>query len=207
MKTQQTNKNIEQRNACSDSRTLSAANGEDTKIACAKTLLDRIDAAQTRIRNLQDDIALLQSAENKLDLMSQNFAKVRRLVIKKQNCKKSNRALAALNHDINNLLMTNMLIGENAEANGVYLFKDGSVRMKCGSGDELTLATSRIPEIAGIENNDIQAALASLDRAAGVINRQYERIAGLMQALRDKYRQLRCETTLLMNAQLLTQTD
>ena len=175
--------------------------------AYAEALLDQVDIAQKQIRDLQGDISLLQTAENALDLISENLAKVRRLVTEKQTCS-TGEAVADLNHEIRNLLMINMLVVEDTELNGHYLFRDDIIRMRSDTGSELTLTTTRVPEIAGIDTNDTQATLDSLDSAARTINRQYQRIGELMRALLAGYRQLQSETTLLMTArQELKQTD
>jgi hypothetical protein len=209
MNTEQTNlTNTKQQDVCTDERALSVSARFEMEAAYAEALLDQVEMSQRQIRDLQDDISLLQTAENALDLISQNLAKVRRLVMDKQNDSAGENAAAAMNHEIRNLLMVNMLIAEDTELNGHYLLRDGIIRMTSCANRELTLTTTRIPEIAGIDNNDTQATLDSLDIAARTINRQYKRIATLMRALLDHYQLLRSETNLLMNAQQnLKRTD
>lgn len=200
MNTQQTNlTNDAQQDACSE-QTLSASARCEMQAAYAEALLDQVDAAQEQIRNLQDDISLLQTAENALDMISENLAKIRRLATERQAHSTGRRTVADLNDEIRNLLMINMLVAEDTELNGHFLFRDDIIRMNCDTRGELTLTTTRIPEIAGVENNDTQATLDSLDMAARTINRQYQRITELMQALLNHYRQLQREAALLMNA-------
>lgn len=199
--------NAQQQAACTDSQAISDMSREQLKAEYAEALLDQVDAAQAQIRNLQDDISLLQTAENALDLISENMAKIRRLVAEKQKYTTSRSATAALNDEIRNLLMVNMLVAEDTELNGHRLFRDDIIRMSCCTNDELTLTTTQLPEIAGIDTNDTQATLDSLDIAARTINRQYNRIADLMRGLMEYYQQLRGETILLMNAQLLFVKD
>lgn len=207
MNTQKPNlTNAAQQDACLE-QVPSASELCEMQAAYAEALLDQVDIAQKQIRDLQGDISLLQTAENALDLISENLAKVRRLVTEKQTCS-TGEAVADLNHEIRNLLMINMLVVEDTELNGHYLFRDDIIRMRSDTGSELTLTTTRVPEIAGIDTNDTQATLDSLDSAARTINRQYQRIGELMRALLAGYRQLQSETTLLMTArQELKQTD
>ena len=199
--------NAQQQAADPDNQATSEMGRDEMKAAYAEALLDQVDTAQAQIRNLQDDVSLLQTAENALDLISENLAKVRRLVTEKQKYMISRNATAVLNDEIRNLLMINMLIAEDTELNGHHLFRDDIIRMSCCSNGELTLTTTQLPEIAGIENNDTQATLDSLDIAARTINRQYNRIGELMRGLLEYYQQLRGETILLMNAQLLFVKD
>lgn len=199
MSTQQTNtENTKQQDTCIDEQALSVSACNGMHAAYAEALLDQVDTAQLQIQNLQDDISLLQTAENALDLISENLAKVRRLVTEKHNSACENDT-AARSDEIRNLLMVNMLIAEDTELNGHYLFRDDIIRMTSCPNRELTLTTTRIPDIAGIDNNDTQATLDSLDIAARTINRQYKRISTLMRALLEHYRQLRFKANLLMN--------
>lgn len=200
MNTRQNNlTEMNQQDICIDEQVLSACS--DMELANAETLLDQIEAAQLQTQDLQDDISLLQTTENALDLISENLAKVKRLVTEKQNCSADHATTVALNDEIRNLLMINLLIAEDTERNGRYLFRDDIIPMT-GCGDsELTLTTTRIPEIAGIDNNDIQATMDSLDMAARTINRQYQRIGSLMRQLLKDYQQLLNEASLLMTIQ------
>jgi flagellin-like hook-associated protein FlgL len=199
--------NAAQQDACSE-QTLSASARREMQAAYAKALLDQVDAAQEQIQDLQDDISLLQTAENALDMISENLAKVRRLAMEKQTYSTRKQTVADLNDEIRNLLMINMLVAEDTELNGHFLFRDDIIRMSSNARGELTLTTTRLPEIAGIDTNDTQATLDSLDSAARTINRQYERIAELMRTLLDNYRQLQHETIVLTTAQReLKQTD
>jgi hypothetical protein len=199
--------NAAQQDACSEQVPSVSARCE-MQAAYAETLLDQVDAAQEQIRYLQDDISLLQTAENAMDLISENLAKVRRLISERQAYSTCEQTVANVNDQIRNLLMINMLVAEDTELNGHFLFKDDIIRMNCDTRGELTLTTTRIPEIAGIDTNDTQATLDSLDSAARTINRQYQRIGQLMRALLAGYRQLQSETTLLMTArQELKQAD
>jgi len=207
MNTQQTNlTNAAQQDACFE-QTLSASARCEMQAAYAEALLDQVDAAQEQIRDLQDDISLLQTAENALDMISENLAKVRRLVTERQAHSTCRRTVADLNDEIRNLLMINMLVAEDTELNGHFLFRDDIIRMNSDTRGELTLTTTRLPEIVGIDTNDTQATLDSLDSAARTINRQYNRITELMRALLDGYRQLQCETTLLTTAQQSLQQE
>jgi len=200
MNTQQSNLiNAAQQDACSE-RVPSASARCEMQAAYAEALLDQVDAAQMQIRDLQDDISLLQTAENALDMISENLAKIRRLVTERQAYSTFEHTVADLNHEIRNLLMINMLVAEDTELNGHYLFKDDIIRMSSDPRGELTLTTTRIPEIAGIDTNDTQATMDSLDSAAHAINRQYQRIGQLMRALLEIYQQLQTETTLLTTA-------
>ena len=168
----------------------------------ADALLYEIDNVQLHIQHLQNDISLLQTAENALDLLTENFAKIRRLVIEKQTCSADHATTVALNDDIRNLLMVNTLIAEDTVLCGHYLFRDDIIPMTgCGDGS-LTLITTRIPEIAGIDNNDTQTTLDSLNNAARTINRQYQRVSSLMVALLDHYQQQLNEINLLLTAKI-----
>jgi flagellin-like hook-associated protein FlgL len=208
MNTQQPNlTNAAKQDACSE-QTLSASARCEMQAAYAEALLDQVDAAQEQIRDLQDDISLLQTAENALDMISENLAKVRRLVMERQTYSTCKRTVADLNDEIRNLLMINMLVAEDTELNGHFLFRDNIIRMSSDTGGELTLTTTRLPEIAGIDTNDTQATLDSLDSAARTINRQYNRITELLRTLLDNYRHLQHEAALLANEQReLKQTE
>ena len=101
--------------------------------------------------------------------------------------------------------MVNMLIAEDTEFDEHLLFRDGALSMRCSGGDELTLKTSRIPEIDGIENGDFLTIRNSLDDAVTIINRQYKRIGTMMRTLLDAYQQLRWEIDLLITARSRSQ--
>jgi flagellin-like hook-associated protein FlgL len=199
MNTQQPNLTTAAQQDTGSEQTPSASERCKMQAAYAEALLDQVDTAQKQIRDLQGDISLLKTAENALDMVSENLAKVRRLVTEKQACS-TRDGVADLNHEIRNLLMINMLVVEDTELNGHCLFRDDIIRMSSDTRGELTLTTTRLPEIAGIDTNDTQATLDSLDSAACTINRQYRRITKLMRTLLDGYRQMQYETTLLMSA-------
>lgn len=206
MKTQQANLTSTAQQDASEQMPLTS-DLHEMKNAYAEALLDQVDTMQIQIRDLQEDLSLLQTAENALDLMSENLAKVRRLVIEKQTCASIESTAVRLD-EIRNLLMINMLVAEDTELNGHYLFKDDIIRMNSDTSGERTLTTSRIPEITGLENNDTQATMDSLDMAARTINRQYERIGALTRALRQHDEQLQSEAAVLKNAlQEVKQTD
>lgn len=185
----------------------SASNLYEMKVAYAEALLDQVDAAQLEILDLQKDISLLQTMENALDLITENLAKVRRLVSEKEACANDRITINALLDEIRNLLMINMLVADDTVSEGHCLFRDNIIRMNCDTLGDLTLTTSRIPEIAGLENNDTQATLDSLDTAARTINRQYQRVGALRRALRRHYEQLRTETAVLMAARKMIQQE
>jgi flagellin-like hook-associated protein FlgL len=192
-------------NACLEQNPDLSARGE-MQAAYAEALLDQVDTVQMQIRDLQEDLSLLQTAENALDLMSENLAKVRRLITEKQTCS-SSETTAALLDEVRNLLMVNMLVAEDSVLNGHCLFRDDIIRMNSDTNGTLTLTTTRIPEIAGIDTNDTQTMLDSLNSAARTINRQYQRIGTLTRELRQHYMQLQAEAALLANAQLLFQHE
>lgn len=175
---------------------------EDTDVLLyADALLDQVDTAQQQVQDIQNDISLLQTVENALDLISDNMAKVRRLSQESQRSTTNRHETSAFADEILNLLMVNMLICEETEFNGHLLFKDDVISMcSCATG-ELTLATTKIPEICGVETGDYQTTMDSLDNAARTINRQYQRIADVMRTLLGTYQQLRCEIDLLLHAQ------
>lgn len=170
-------------------------------LAQAETLLDRIDTAQQQIQDLQNDISLLQTAENALDLLSENLASIRRLTLEKKQFGNCECAINELNDQIGNLLTVNTLIADDTEFNGHHLFKDDVIHLTSCEGADLWLVTTKLPEIAGLETNDIQATLDSLSTTAEMINRQYENIASLMRILLDYYERLRAEFKLLLKAQ------
>lgn len=209
MNAQQANtESTRQQNAVIDEQSCSVWTDNGTHAAYVEALLDQVDAAQLQIQHLQEDLSLLQTAENALDLISENLARIRRLVTEKHTGLNAENSNAAILDEIRNLLMINMLIAEDTELNGHYLFRDDIIRMHCDTTGELTLTTTRIPEITGLDNNDTQATLDSLNSAARTINRQYERVSSLMRALLNHYRQLQSEATLLMTArQTLKQSD
>jgi len=201
MNTQQTNtENTDLQDAFIEERRCPVSADYGMHAVYAEALLDKVDTAQLQIQHLQEDISLLQTAENALDLLSENLAKIRRLATEKQASSGNEAYLADLNHEIRNLLMVNMLVEEDTELNGHYLFRDDIIRMSSSESAELTLTTARIPDIAGIDNNDVQATLDSLNSAARMINRQYERVSSLMRALLNHYQQLQSEITLLLAA-------
>ena len=198
MSTQQINQvNKKQRNAA----TLAPATNCDLELAYADALLDQVDTAQQHIRDIQSDIALLQTMENALGLISENMARVRRLAKETLRGEATHSDISAASDEIRNLMMINMLIAEDTEFNGHFLFKDDVLSMCSFVGSELTLTTTKIPEISGVETGDFQVILDSLDGAARTINRQYQRIGRIMRTLLNTYQQLRYEIDLLMTAQ------
>ena len=195
MSTQQTNQVNEKRRG-SDKRV--PAMSLDLELAYADTLLDQVDTAQQHIRSIQSDIALLQTMENALGLISENMARVRRLARETQQSKATHSEISIASDEIRNLIMINMLIAEDTEFDGYFLFKDNVLSMCSFARGELTLTTTKIPEISGVETGDFQAILDDLDNAARTINRQYQRIGTVMRALLGAYQQLRSEIDLLM---------
>ncbi len=197
MSTRQINQVNEKRR---DTDKLVPATSYDLELTHADALLDQVDTAQQHIRDIQGNIALLQTMENALGLISENMARVRRLAREARQSEATHSDISAASDEIRNLIMINMLIAEDTEFDGHFLFKDNVLSM-CGfASGELTLTTAKIPEICGVETGDFQAMLDSLDSVARTINRQYQRISTVMRTLLDAYRQLRCEVDLLLTA-------
>jgi flagellin-like hook-associated protein FlgL len=160
-----------------------------------------VDTAQQHIQDIQNDIALLHTMENALDMISENMAKVRRLAQDAMQSETSHSDMGCISDEILNLLMVNMLIVEDTEFSGHRLFINNVISMSSFPVGELTLITTNIPEITGTETGDFQAMLDDLDNIARVINRQYRRIGTVMRILLDTYEQLQTEVNLLLNAQ------
>jgi flagellin-like hook-associated protein FlgL len=197
MSTQQINQVNKKRR---DTDKLSPATNCDLELAYADALLDQVDTAQQHIRDIQSDIALLQTMENALGLISENMARVRRLAREAQQSEATHTEISIASDEIRNLMMINILIAEDTEFDGHFLFKDNVLSMCSFASGKLTLTTAKIPEISGVETSDFQAILDSLDSVARTINRQYQRIGTVMRTLLDAYQQLRCEIDLLMTA-------
>ena len=197
MNTQQTNQVNEKRR---DTDKLAPATSCDLELAYTDALLDQVDTAQQQIQDIQSNIALLQTMENALGLISENMAKVRRLTRQAQRNATGHGDISPSSDEILNLLMINMLIAEDAEYNGHFLFKNDIISMRGCAVGELTLTTAKIPDICGVETGDFQAILDSLNSAARMINRQYQRIGTVMRTLLNTYQQLRCEVDVLLNA-------
>lgn len=168
----------------------------ELELALADTMLDQVDSAQQRIREIQNDISLLETMENALGLISENMVRVRRLAQDPD----SEDGAAVASEKIRNLMMVNVLVAEGTEFDGRLLFRDGTIRMKYSAEDELLLETARVPEIDGIEDGDFFTIRNSLDNAATTINCQYKRIGTMMRTLLEAYRQLRWEIDLLITA-------
>ena len=200
MSTQQTNQvNEKQQDASELAVAVSAC--EDLELICADALLDQVDTAHQRIQEIQTDMSLLQTMENALGMISENMARVRRLAQDALQGNTSHSEMALLSDEILNLLMVNMLIVEDTEFDGHFLFKNDVISLHSFVGEELTLTTLNIPEICGTETGDFRAIVEDLDNAARIINRQYQRIGKVMRRLLDAYGQLQCEFDLLLNAQ------
>jgi len=200
MSTQQTNQvNEKQQDASELAVAVSAC--EDLELICADALLDQVDTAHQRIQEIQTDMSLLQTMENALGMISENMARVRRLAQDALQGNTSHSEMALLSDEILNLLMVNMLIVEDTEFDGHFLFKNDVISLHSFAGEELTLTTMNIPEICGTETGDFRAIVEDLDNAARIINRQYQRIGKVMRRLLDAYGQLQCEFDLLLNAQ------
>lgn len=172
----------------------------EIEIAFAETMLDEVEEAQAQMLSLKQDIALLETAENALDLITENLAKIYQLVKMHQRDDLTHSEQNELSDRINNLLMVTMLVTEEAEFNGNPLFKNGVIQLNGTGYGRLYLTTAHIPEIKGIDTNDYQAALKSLSAAAHTINRQYQQICHAFRTLQDDYRQLRNEIDILTSA-------
>jgi flagellin-like hook-associated protein FlgL len=196
MSTQQTSH--EKQHDADAQGTLACINQE---LIYADAMLDQVDTAQQQILDIQTDIALLQTMENALDLISENMARVRRLARETQQGKASYNDQSIASHEILNLLMVNILVVEDTEFGGHLLFNNNVISMRSFAVGELTLITTHIPEISGTDTGDFQSILDSLDNAARTINRQYQRISTVMQALLVTYEQLKNEVDLLLKAQ------
>lgn len=169
----------------------------EIEIAFAEKLLDEVQEAHDQLRNLNEDISLLQTAENALDLVTENLSRIYQMVKLHQRGNLSHSEANEINDRINNLMMVTMLVVEDTEFNGHALFKDSVIQLKGTGTKTLHVTLSRIPDIAGIETNDYETALTSLTSAAQVINSQYRRIGSALKSLLDDYRQLRNEIELL----------
>jgi flagellin-like hook-associated protein FlgL len=198
MSAQQSNQ-VNEKQQDADALAVSAC--EDLELIYADTLLDQVDTAHQRIQEIQSDMSLLQTMENALGLISENMARVRRLAQDVLQNDTSHSEMGLLSDEILNLLMVNMLIVEDTEFNGHFLFKNDVISLHSFVGGELTLTTTNIPEISGTETGDFQAIVEDLDNAARIINRQYQRIGTVMQTLLHTYGQLQHEVDLLLNAQ------
>lgn len=187
---------------CNETTQTNTADSHQQHLIFAETMLDQIDEAQYQVRQLQNDISLLQTAENTLDLISENLAKIRRLTVEKKNlCYSDTHKMMELNHHIRNLIMINTLVIEGAEFDGHNLFNDDVIRMEGTGNMDVYLTTTKLPEIAGLDNNDMDATMDCLELAARTINRQYERIGQTMQTLLTYYQNLRNELSLLIMSQ------
>ena len=180
---------------------LSAAAIRDLELAYADALLDQVDTVQQQIHDVQKDIALLQTMENALGLISENMARMRRLAQEalRENVTQTEISMAA--DEIRNLSMINMLVSEDTEFNGHFLFKNDVLCLRSCLGSELTLTTVKIPDIGGVETGDFQAVLDGLDAIGRTVHRQYQRINAVMRTLLDNYQLLRTEIDLLLDAQ------
>jgi flagellin-like hook-associated protein FlgL len=198
MSTRKTNLNSTERQTVDKAAVVA---GRDLELAYADALLDQVDTAQQQIRNIQNDIALLQTMENALGLISENMARVRRLSLDMLGDNVTHAETRIASDEIRNLTMIYMLIVEDTEFDGHFLFKDDVLKMRSCETGELTLTTVKIPEISGVETGDFQAILDSVDGIARTINRQYQRINTVMQTLLSSYQLLRTEIELLLKAQ------
>ena len=171
----------------------------DLEMAHADALLDKLDTAQQQILDIQKDVALLQTMENALDLISENMSKVRSLALKAQQGEIAQSVISTFSDEILNLMMVNMLIAEDTEFNGHFLFKDDVISMYSCADNDTTLITSKVPEICGVETGDFHAILDSLDNAARMINRQYDRVRKAMQSVMAIYHQLQSEVDTLLD--------
>ncbi|MEN8126628.1 MAG: hypothetical protein ABFR90_02365 [Planctomycetota bacterium] len=192
MRTQRINR------ACANGNTQLDTVYRDLELAQADALLDQVDTTQQQIRDIQNDISLLETMENALNLISENMAQVRRLARKAQQARATAGDKTIASDEIRNLMMVNMLITEDTEFDDHLLFKDDIISMHSFTDGDLMLTTTQIPEVFGVETGDFQAMLDSLDSAARVINRQYRRIGEIMRILLDAYQQLRWEIDLLI---------
>ena len=190
-----------------DPEITSFASINDLEVAFAETLLDQVDTAQQQIRDIQNDIALLQTMENALCLISENMAKIKRLANDMLNTDENDKLKNVASDAIRNLVMINMLISEDTEFNGHLLFKDDIITLSSSELGELTLETVKIPEVCGVENGDFQAMLDSMESVARIINLQYQRINNIMLTLLDTYRQVRTEINVLRKAYPLQIND
>ena len=187
-----------------DCETLATCGGHEA--IWAERMLDQVEEAQTRVQELIDDISLLQTAENALDLIAENLSKVRRLTLARQQGGLSRFDEAEISDSINNLMMVTILVAEDTEYNGHRLFSNDVIELN-GTGDErLFLATSQLPPIQGIETNDCEAVMDSLANAARVINRQYGRICKTLSSLMDAYKQIHGNLKTLTNQQAQCRT-
>jgi flagellin-like hook-associated protein FlgL len=181
---------------------------------CRQDLLDQTDALLQRIEktqrlshDIQNDIALLRTAENALDFLSGNYAILRQLVIQKNQAALSKSQAWELDDRISNLITVNTLVAEDTEYNGRYLFKDDVIQLNGYGGDCLYFATVGLPEISGLETRDIQSTLDSLNGIARIIERQYNRITTLLSMLLSYDEHLKKEFILLMKARDKMQVD
>ena len=173
----------------------------ESETARAESLLDQVEEVQAQLQGLIDDVSLLQTTENALDLIAENLAKVRRMTLLKQQDQLSHFDEAEINDTINNLMMVTMLVTEDTEYNGYRLFSDNVIELNGTGSDRLFFSTARLPRIQGIETNDCEAVLDSLTSAARVINRQYERIGKVLRSLLSTYDQIHSNVDQLIDRQ------
>lgn len=169
------------------------------ELARAERLLDQIDAVHLQVQDIRDNISLMQTAGNALNLISENLGQIRQLTRQKERYTGNENVLADLNDQINGLLMVNVLICDDTEFNGRRIFRDDTITLNGAAG--LKLITAAIPEILGLDNNDIQTTLDSLSLAAKIINRQYSRIAEAMDILTSEYDKARKQIEGLLEEQ------
>ena len=112
--------------------------GREETVAYAETLLDKVEEAQNQICSLNENISLLQTLENALDLVGENLSKIWRLAKIKEQGNLSHAELSSLEDTMSNLLMVNMLILEDTEFNGHALFKDNILQFDSNSSGKLS---------------------------------------------------------------------
>jgi hypothetical protein len=168
-----------------------------TDAISAATLLAQVELVGRQLGDLDNDIGLLMTVQNALDVLSDNLARVRRLTMQKYELACSAAEKARLNSEICQLAAVNQALIETTRFNNVPLFEDGSIRMTCSGQNELYLLTFALPGLEGLGTEDLSAALLYLENAAVVINDWYREVNSLMHSLQDLYQQLYSEIDLL----------
>jgi hypothetical protein len=170
------------------------------QIDITETLLDRIEEARQQIDDVKEDISFLQTEKKDLDLISENLSKIRRLTHEKHRYPDCESIVNIFNARVGTLLKVNEHLTKK-RFKGCSLFENNIIELKSCPTVNLCLENTKMPEIEGIESDDIQATLVSLDEASRVINQQYKRIDSTLQNILDYYHQLKDEFDVLILAQ------
>jgi len=135
--------------------------------AISEELEGQINGTNQAVENVQDGVALAQTAQGALNTVEQILQRIRTLAVQYQNGTNSEEAKSAIEGQVKQLVSAIAQIGETTKFNGVTLLDEaGSITFQVGANKGEVLSVSTVKLFEGLKIENVAANL----KEAAVLN-------------------------------------